>query len=79
MRSRTPSSSSTPSTDQVEAARYTDLSRGEWARLRDSTPLPISEAQLQPLGGLTEPVSVSEVIDVYLPLDRKSTRLNSSH
>ena len=70
MRSRTPSSSSAPSTDQVEAARYTDLSRGEWARLRDSTPLPISEAQLQPLGGLIEPVSVSEVIDVYLPLSR---------
>ena len=70
MRSRHQTSSSLPSTDQVEAARYTDLSRGQWARLRDSTPLPISEAQLQPLGGLTESVSVDEVIDVYLPLSR---------
>lgn len=61
---------SAPPADQVEGARYTDLSRSDWARLRASTPLPISEAQLQPLGGVTEPVSVSEVIDVYLPLSR---------
>jgi type I pantothenate kinase len=51
-------------------SRYVDLSRAEWARLRDSTPLPLSEAQLRPLGGLTEDVSIDEVIDVYLPLSR---------
>src|SRR5262249_45853948 len=41
-----------------------------WARLRASTPLPLSEAQLRPLGGVTERVSLDEVIDVYLPLSR---------
>ena len=56
--------------DDVAVSRYVDLNRAEWARLRAATPLPLSEAQLRPLGGLTEPVSVSEVIDVYLPLSR---------
>ena len=60
----------TRSSDNVEISRYVDLNRAEWARLRASTPLPLSEAQLRPLGGLTERVSVDEVIDVYLPLSR---------
>jgi len=58
------------SSHQVEISRYVDLNRAEWARLRASTPLPLSEAQLNPLGGLTERVSSDEVIDVYLPLSR---------
>jgi type I pantothenate kinase len=56
--------------DRVEVSRYVDLTRGEWARLRASTPLPLSEAQLRPLGGVTERVSLDEVSDVYLPLSR---------
>jgi len=51
-------------------SRYVDLTRAEWARLRASTPLPLSEAQLRPLGGVTERVSLDEVSDVYLPLSR---------
>jgi type I pantothenate kinase len=58
------------SRDKVEISRYVDLTRAEWARLRASTPLPLSEAQLRPLGGVTERVSLDEVIDVYLPLSR---------
>ncbi len=58
------------SRDKVEVSRYVDLTRGEWARLRASTPLPLSEAQLRPLGGVTERVSLDEVSDVYLPLSR---------
>ncbi len=60
----------THSSDDVAISRYVDLNRAEWARLRASTPLPLSEAQLRPLGGLTERVSLDEVIDVYLPLSR---------
>jgi len=60
----------TPSSDDVAISRYVDLNRAEWAALRASTPLPLSEAQLRPLGGLTERVSLDEVIDVYLPLSR---------
>ena len=56
--------------DKVEISRYVDLTRAEWARLRASTPLPLSEAQLRPLGGVTERVSLDEVSDVYLPLSR---------
>src|SRR3954447_8834154 len=58
------------SAEQVELSRYVELSRAEWARLRESTPLPLSEAQLRPLGGLTEDVSLDEVSDVFLPLSR---------
>ena len=56
--------------EQVQVSRYVELSRAEWARLRASTPLPLSDAQLRPLGGLTEHVSLDEVIDIYLPLSR---------
>ena len=56
--------------DQVDISRYVDLNRAEWARLRASTPLPLSEAQLRPLGGVTERVSLDEVSDIYLPLSR---------
>ena len=60
----------TPPTEHVDISRYVDLTRAEWARLRASTPLPLSEAQLRPLGGVTERVSLDEVADVYLPLSR---------
>ena len=56
--------------DIVDISRYMDLNRADWARLRASTPLPLSEAQLRPLGGVTEPVSLDEVTDIYLPLSR---------
>jgi type I pantothenate kinase len=56
--------------EQIQVSRYVEFSRAEWARLRDQTPLPLSEAQLRPLGGLIEPVSIDEVVDVYLPLSR---------
>ena len=60
----------TPPSEHVDISRYLDLTRAEWARLRASTPLPLSEAQLRPLGGVTERVSLDEVADVYLPLSR---------
>ena len=56
--------------DLIDISRYVDLNRAEWARLRASTPLPLSEAQLRPLGGVTERVSLDEVSDIYLPLSR---------
>src|SRR5690349_3663191 len=59
-----------PPRDKIDVSRYVDLTRAEWAQLRASTPLPLSEAQLRPLGGVTERISLDEVIDVYLPLSR---------
>jgi type I pantothenate kinase len=49
---------------------YTNFSRDEWARLRDSTPLTLSEADLSELQGLNEQLSMQEVVEVYLPLSR---------
>ena len=59
-----------PSGEQTELSRYVEFTRAEWARLRASTPLPLSEAQLRPLVGLNEQVSIGEVSDIYLPLSR---------
>ena len=55
---------------QVGLSRSVDFSRAQWARLRASTPLPLSEAQLSGLVGLNERVSLDEVADIYLPLSR---------
>ncbi len=49
---------------------YANYSRVEWARLRDETPMPLDEAELENLSGLTERVSVEEVVDIYLPLSQ---------
>jgi type I pantothenate kinase len=56
--------------EPVALSRYVEFTRAEWARLRASTPLPLSEAQLRPLVGLNEQVSLGEVTDIYLPLSR---------
>ncbi|MFA9387714.1 MAG: type I pantothenate kinase, partial [Methyloceanibacter sp.] len=40
------------------------------ARLRDETPMPLNEAELENLSGLTERVSEEEVVDIYLPLSQ---------
>jgi type I pantothenate kinase len=56
--------------EQTELSRYVEFTRAEWARLRASTPLPLSEPQLRPLAGINERVSIGEVTDIYLPLSR---------
>jgi type I pantothenate kinase len=49
---------------------YEDFTRVEWSRLRASTPLPLTETDLAALRGMGEPMPISEVEDVYLPLSR---------
>jgi type I pantothenate kinase len=49
---------------------YREFSRAEWARLREDTPLTLSDEELAKLRGLNEPVSMAEVVDIYLPLSR---------
>ena len=44
--------------------------RGQWAALRSSTPLSLSASDLEDLRGINDPVSLDEVIDIYLPLSR---------
>lgn len=54
----------------MTVSAYTNFNRAEWARLRDSTPLTLSVADLAELQGLNEELSLDEVEEVYLPLSR---------
>jgi type I pantothenate kinase len=54
----------------VAFSPYAVYTRDEWAGLRADTPMPLSEAELENLGGLTERVSAQEVVEIYLPLSR---------
>jgi len=49
---------------------YLDFDRAAWARLRDSTPLTLSEADLVELHGINERVSLEEVETIQLPVSR---------
>jgi type I pantothenate kinase len=57
-------------TNQVEISRFLEFSRADWAALRASTPLPLTEPQLRGLVSVNERMSLDEVADVYLPLSR---------
>src|SRR5271156_3754165 len=49
---------------------YLRFSRTEWASLRASTPLPLTETDLSTLRGINEAISLDEVAYAYLPLSR---------
>ena len=44
--------------------------RRAWAKLRDNTPLTLSERDLRDLRGLNDAMSLAEVEQIYLPLSR---------
>ena len=49
---------------------FNQFSREAWSRLRDETPLTLSEADLVRLRGQNENVALDEVEEIYLPLTR---------
>ncbi|HMZ21989.1 MAG TPA: type I pantothenate kinase, partial [Blastocatellia bacterium] len=49
---------------------YTDFTRDEWSRLRNSTPLTLTEDDLTSLRGINVRLSLREVEEIYLPLSR---------
>ncbi|MFN8059297.1 MAG: type I pantothenate kinase [Vicinamibacterales bacterium] len=51
-------------------SRFLSFSKSEWAKLRDSTPLTLSEGELVEIRGLNDRVSLDEVAAIYLPLSR---------
>jgi len=53
-----------------ELSAYMIFSRSDWAALRASTSLTLSDADLAALRGLNGPITAAEVSDVYLPLTR---------
>ena len=53
-----------------ELSPYRVFSRDEWARLRADTPLTLSGEEVARLQSLNDPISLDEVIAIYLPLSR---------
>lgn len=49
---------------------YRHFSRSEWAALRADTPLTLTIEDLEKLQSMNDPISVEEVIAIYLPLSR---------
>jgi type I pantothenate kinase len=58
------------STTAEQISPYLRFSRAEWAGLRASTPLPLTESDLSTLRGINEEISLDEVAGIYLPLSR---------
>ena len=54
----------------MSTAPYVVIARQQWRDLRASTPLPLTDADLERLRGLGEPIDLVEVEEVYLPLSR---------
>jgi type I pantothenate kinase len=57
-------------TTGTEFSAYVTFERDEWAALRASTPLTLSETDLSALRGVVEQMSIDDVVQVFLPLSR---------
>lgn len=49
---------------------YLHFDRKQWAALRDSVPMTLTEAEIARLKGINEDLSLEEVAEIYLPLSR---------
>ncbi|MBP1133754.1 MULTISPECIES: type I pantothenate kinase [Serratia] len=56
--------------DQSLATPYLQFDRTQWAALRNSVPLTLSEEEIVKLKGINEDLSLEEVAQIYLPLSR---------
>jgi type I pantothenate kinase len=64
-------SDTTGSLDPLRSASlYVDLDRTAWARLSESTPLPLTDTDVTHLRGLGDPIDLAEVDAIYRPLSR---------
>ena len=54
----------------VGVTPYVELDRAQWASLARSTPLPMTEHELQRVSGLGDPIDLAEVDTIYRPLSR---------
>ncbi|MFJ2030375.1 type I pantothenate kinase [Streptosporangium sp. NPDC087985] len=57
-------------TNGWDATPYVELSRAQWSELRKNTPLTLTEDELEELRGIDDPIDLTEVTDIYLPLTR---------
>jgi type I pantothenate kinase len=53
-----------------ELSPYRVFSRSEWAKLRADTPLTLSADEVLRLQSLNDPISLEEVVAIYLPMSR---------
>jgi type I pantothenate kinase len=56
--------------EQDDLSPYRIFSRDEWAKLRADTPLTLTAAEVLRLQSLNDPISLEEVVAIYLPLSR---------
>lgn len=49
---------------------YRHFTKAEWSRLRDGQPMTLTEADIERLRSLTDPISFIEAEEIYLPLSR---------
>lgn len=54
----------------MASGRFLSFDREEWAKLRESTPLTVEQADLEALRGIGVHISLDEVETIYLPLTR---------
>jgi len=58
------------SVEPVPSTPYVDLDRKAWAALSESTPLPLTDTDVERLAGLGDPIDLAEVDAVYRPVSR---------
>lgn len=58
---------------------YLTFTREEWAKLRNSVPMLLTEKELKEVQGINEHLSMSQISDIYLPLSRLLSYGISSH
>ncbi|MCJ2012339.1 type I pantothenate kinase [Methylobacterium sp. J-076] len=63
-----PPPATTDGTDRLSP--YRRFSREEWAHLRADAPLTLTSGDLERLKSLNDPISIEEVVAIYLPLSR---------
>lgn len=54
----------------MDSSPFVTLDRDHWSRLRQSTPMTLTDDDLDRIRGVADPVNLVEVEDVYLPLSR---------
>ena len=55
---------------ESDLSAYRVFARDEWAALRADTPLTLTVEDLVKLQSVNDPISIEEVVAIYLPLSR---------
>lgn len=55
---------------KLELNPYHRFSKAEWAQYRDGEPMTLNAADIERLRALTDPISLAEAEEIYLPLSR---------